>query len=86
MKKKNILILTILVFLGLQGFGQNASLSVVGYVVDKWQNPIYGAGHDNTCEFCDYYDVCSIKKEIKKREIEKLADEQVVKILEEEQE
>lgn len=50
------------------------------------QNPIYGAGHDNTCEFCDYYDVCSIKKEIKKREIEKLADEQVVKILEEEQE
>lgn len=49
------------------------------------QNPIDGAGHDTTCEYCDYFDVCSAKKDIKKREIEKLADEQVVKKLEEEQ-
>lgn len=43
MKKKKIIILTLLACLGIAGFAQETDKSITGIVVDKWGNPVYGA-------------------------------------------
>lgn len=49
------------------------------------QNPINGTNHDKTCEFCDYSSVCANRRIIENRETEDLSDDDVMKILKEEQ-
>lgn len=43
MKKKKIIILTLLACLGISGFSQESANNITGVVVDKWGNPVYGA-------------------------------------------
>ncbi len=48
------------------------------------QNPISGAKHDKTCEYCDYSDVCMNRAEVERREIMELSREEVLQNLKEE--
>lgn len=48
------------------------------------KKPIKNASHKNTCEFCDYKDVCASKRNIEYRITEEMSDEQVKKSLAEE--
>ena len=48
------------------------------------RNPIKNKNHKNTCEYCDYADVCANKKIIENRVAEDLSDSDVKEILEEE--
>ena len=48
------------------------------------QNPIDGSGHDKTCEFCDYSDVCANRRMISKREMQTMRDDEVIALLKEE--
>lgn len=43
MKKKKIIILTLLACLGISGFAQESDQNITGVVVDKWGHPVYGA-------------------------------------------
>ena len=48
------------------------------------RNPIKNKNHKNTCEFCDYSDVCANAKSIENRVTADLTDSEVKKILNEE--
>lgn len=48
------------------------------------QNPVNGKGHDKTCEFCDYREVCMNRRELPPRELKELDNKQVIDILSEE--
>ena len=51
------------------------------------QNPVFAKNHMHTCEYCDYRDVCSNRKEIEQRKIEDISnDEALHKIVKEESE
>ena len=45
------------------------------------QNPINGINHDKTCEYCDYRAVCMNRREVPKREAEKLDNAKTLDIL-----
>lgn len=45
------------------------------------RSPVKNKNHKNTCEYCDYYDVCANKKAIEFNQTEDLSDEDVKKIL-----
>lgn len=47
------------------------------------QNPIDGKDHENTCEYCDFGDVCANRKYINKREMNSMDDSEVISALEE---
>ena len=49
------------------------------------QNPINGKNHDKTCDYCKYSSVCANRRFIGQREAEALPDEEVMKILKEEE-
>ena len=40
-------------------------------------NPIHDKNHKNTCEYCDYQDVCSNRRSIEKRILPELSEETV---------
>lgn len=48
------------------------------------QNPITGAKHDKTCEYCDYSDVCMNRAGIENRELQELSGDEVLQKLKEE--
>ncbi|MCD7872211.1 MAG: PD-(D/E)XK nuclease family protein, partial [Clostridiales bacterium] len=48
------------------------------------QNPVNGIGHEKTCEYCDYSDVCANRRIIDKNEMKQISDENVVELLKEE--
>lgn len=47
------------------------------------QNPIDGKGHEHTCDYCDYGDVCAARRFINKREMVPMSDPEVISALEE---
>lgn len=49
------------------------------------QNPAQSANHSNTCDFCDYADVCKNRKEVYVRELEEMKNSEVLERLKEEQ-
>lgn len=44
-------------------------------------NPIKNSGHKNTCEFCDYGDICANKRLIEEKEAPDYSDDEVKEIL-----
>lgn len=48
------------------------------------QNPAEGKNHDLTCEYCDYYSVCLNRKQYSKRTLLQPDNEEVLKMLREE--
>lgn len=48
------------------------------------QNPADGKNHDLTCDFCDYYSVCSNRKEYSKRSLLQPDNDEVLEMLREE--
>lgn len=79
-------------FASLEGLGRiskkiNSLVAEMGNSLHKGkvsQNPIDGKGHDKTCEFCDYADVCANRRLISKREMQTMRDDEVVALLKEE--
>ena len=45
------------------------------------QNPVKDKQHKNTCEYCDYKDVCANKKTIENRTLDDISDNEVLEIL-----
>ncbi|MCR5207332.1 MAG: PD-(D/E)XK nuclease family protein [Eubacterium sp.] len=49
------------------------------------QYPVNGKDYDDTCDYCDYSDICKNRKSIECREIKSLKNNEVFKLLKEEQ-
>ena len=45
------------------------------------QNPVKDKMHKNTCEYCDYKDVCANKRTIENRTLDDISDKEVLEIL-----
>lgn len=53
-----------------------------GYII---QNPIEGNGYNNSCEYCDFKDICKNRTDIEVKKLQSLENEEVIRIIEEEQ-
>lgn len=50
------------------------------------QNPVFSPSHKDTCDYCDFRDVCRNRREITNKEIEDISNKDAIEIIERESE